>query len=202
MGVRVIGSDTGNSKRFQRITKPIESGDGTSSTVELGTTPGEHESHSTDNRIEPNTDGAIDPSSISADSGSGNASGDAPYGYTKFGRVRNRPVGSSPRGERTASTSKTTDSLASLVCMLHGVVSNIVKVDAFKISLEQSRELTAAALQVSELYDVPLPTEKVAAWMNLGAVAYKVYIVSDKKLSKIQIVSKAQEMPVHDFMVQ
>ena len=60
--------------------------------------------------------------------------------------------------------------------MLHGVVSNMTKLPSLKISLSESRELTAAAIEVSQLYDVPLPTEKVAAWMNLSAVAYKVYL--------------------------
>lgn len=86
--------------------------------------------------------------------------------------------------------------------MLHGVVSNIVKVPALKISLENSRELTAAGMQVAELYDVPLPTEKVAAWMNLGAVAYKVYIVSDKKKPVlIQREAEESQSVVPNFMM-
>lgn len=77
----------------------------------------------------------------------------------------------------------------------------MVKISALKISLEDSRELTAAAIEVSELYDVPLPTEKVAAWMNLGAVAYKVYIVSDKQKPFVVQPSPVTESPLPSFMV-
>lgn len=180
MGIRLIG-DSGNAAKRVRQPKTITFGGiGDVAPVQFRAVVGEHPTNPADNGQQPDDAGEVDSSTINPGDHSGSSdSGDTP-------RRRGRKRGSKNRGsgDSSASTSKTTDSLAGLVCMLHGVVSNMVKVPALKISMSESKELTAAAIEVSQLYDVPLPTEKVAAWMNLGAVAYKVYFVRDVASTK------------------
>lgn len=200
MGVRIIGDKGSVTIGVQQPERVISIGASDTPTIKLRPVIGEHESYSADNGIESDANGTVDPTRISSDSSGG---GDAPFGYTKSGRRRNRPVGSTSRGDRPADTSKTANSLATLVCLLHGTVSQIIKVPSLAISLDDSRALTAAGLEVAELYDVPLPTEKVAAWMNLGAVAYRVYIVSDKPSKRpVLVTDDSKPSPLPNFMVQ
>lgn len=196
MGVRAIGNKDNTGIRVSESERTISVRTIDAPPVEFRPIASEHQPDPTDNGSESDDAGTVDPTRIA--SSDGNSSGDsAPYGRTKSGRVRNRPVAGGNNSSKP--TSKTTDSLANLVCMLHGVVANIVKVPALKITEDQSQQLTKAVLEVTELYDVPLPTEKVAAWMNLGAVAYKVYIVSDKP-SKPFVVAQQQNAAVPNFM--
>lgn len=197
MGISVIGSE----KRIIIGVQPVSGGvkieGGEKPAVSYKPVGVEHPTDTADNGVKQDADGEAS-SFTPADTLSGSSGNDAPFGYTKSGRRRNRPTGGT-RGGAERNTSKTTDSLASLMCMLHSVVSNMVKIPALKITMEQSQELTKAVVDVTELYDVPLPTEKVAAWMNLGAVAYKVYFVSEKPKGKIKLVP-ADDGPMPSFM--
>jgi hypothetical protein len=203
VAINIIGNDSKNVRqRFQPVAGGVktEGGSDTSNKPTVARDEPTVDSAAVGNSgdVTPETPTSVNPGTISSNS----ASGDAPFGFTKSGRVRNRPVGSARRNDSPEVSSKTSKSLVNLVYMLHGVVSNIVKVPALKISLEASRELTNAALEVAELYDVPLPSEKVAALMNLGSVAYSVYIVGDKPKISIDGRIEKQEVsgPMPSFM--
>lgn len=199
MAIRPIGNKKRNPIGVVEPARTISVGAVQFTPVVQRTEPDDSKLDGSDNRRESNDDGAIDPTSVTTDSGGiGDTSGTS-------GKRRGRKPGSRNRtsGDRPASTTQTTNSLATLVCMLHGVAANMVKIPQLAISLDASRELTAAAIEVSQLYDVPLPTEKVAAWMNLGAVAYKVYIVGEKtKGGKVQSIRETPEPQVQEPVLQ
>lgn len=198
MGIKIIGGNpSGFGSRVQRGTGRVSIRTDDAPTVELRPITVEHVSDGPDNADEPNLDGqatSVDPTSISgADSGS----------VAGTGKRRGRKPGSRNKSSGNATSSdpsKTASSLATMICMLHGVAANIVKIPALAISLEDSKLLTQASLEVAQLYDVPLPTEKVAAWMNLGAVAYKVYFVSDKPKPFVVRTVEASDSIMPDFM--
>jgi hypothetical protein len=201
MGIRTIGDNGRAAIGIQQSKRTISVGTGNVTPVQYRPVASEHTVIAAGNIDGSDGDGqaaSFDPASYTGDSGGDSSSGDAPRTkrkYTKRGNNSERRA-----RESTANTSKTTNSLASLLCMMHGVVSNIVKVPALNISLDQSRELTTAILEVTEQYDVPLPTEKVAAWMNLSAVAYKVYIVGEKSKPVLVPRQRPEETDIPEFM--
>lgn len=112
--------------------------------------------------------GPIDPASLG-----GNASGsDAPFGYTPTGRRRNRPVGSTTRtgNKSTRSASRTTLSLESILFSAHLMASIFFKEEILACQEQEAKALAEAITAVTELYDVPLASEKTIAWTNLVMV--------------------------------
>lgn len=49
------------------------------------------------------------------------------------------------------------------------------KIDELQIDEEEAEKLAKAALRVSELYEIPLPSEKVLAWIGLANAMGRVY---------------------------
>ena len=113
--------------------------------------------------------------------------GEAPYGYTKTGRIRNRPVGSGTRGGGSSSAGtgrgkrqeKTaTNFIADSLVVLNEFVGHLLKTDAFDMDEDVSKDIAAALQEVGDLYDVPIIDHKTAAWGKLGIVLAKHYIPS------------------------
>lgn len=206
MGVRVIGDDKRIIVGVQPIAGRIEGEGGGESTLSFRPVTEQRIVDGTDNDGEPDVDGQAgftDPESIAgADSGS---SGDAPYGYTRTGRKRNRPVGSGSRGTSTRSTSKTTDSIASMLFVVHSVAGSMFKLPFLKIPKDGCKEIADAIVEVTELYDVPL-NEKTMAWANLAGVMAKVYVFDGKAENMPSIatifekVEKKQPSQMPSFM--
>ncbi len=125
-----------------------------------------------DQRDANGSDGVIDPASI------GSGESDAPYGYTKSGRRRNRPVGSgrnTSAGSKRKSASETSSSINSILFSMHMMAAAFLKVPELALTMEESENLSEAITRVSELYDIPLMDEKTMAWVNLAIVAGGIY---------------------------
>lgn len=117
-----------------------------------------------------NTDGFVDPGTADGDgTGAGVGDGDSGGGRKR----RGRKPGS--RNRSKASTSQTTDALASMLFTVHSFASKIFKAELLALDEEESKRLANAAVQVTQLYDIPLLDEKSRAWLNLGMVAADVY---------------------------
>lgn len=195
MGIRVIGVDLGVTGRIQQS----PSGDGvTEPTISFKPVGEQYVIDEPNNDGESNPDGTgefIDPASI--------ASGDSGSSSGGTGKRRGRKPGSrnkSGGGASRASTSKTTDSIAAMLFTIHSVASAIVKVPALKIPKAGCQELAAALMEVTELYEIPLLSEKGMAWANLAAVATKVYIFDGKATvvkgtDRVHIVSEPVVVP-------
>lgn len=204
MAIRVLGSPDSN---IGRVLKPKKR-DGESAQRVIGegseTDRIEHESDSADNSSEPNTDGQTEFVDIdSIDTGTDNNQ------RTYSGKRRGRKPGSSNRnssGKRSSSgTSKTTDSITSMLFVVHSVAGSLLKMPSIKISKESCNDLAEAIMQVTELYEIPLLDEKGMAWANLAATAVKVYIfngeatvIKDEKNQKVHVIS--DPIPIPDFM--
>lgn len=171
MGKRVIG-DTGNSKlpsgyRVIGTTADegsgnIESdGDGIHGSDVAGS---ESSVDSAVSATVSSSNGSVDPGSL----GDGTDTGSSK-------RRRGRPAGSKNGGTGRNKTSKTTDSLSSLLFSVHLMGSMFIKVPEMALSEEESKQLADAVTRVSELYDMPLMDDKTLAWVNLAMVASSVY---------------------------
>lgn len=113
----------------------------------------------------------VDPASLG---------GDAPFGYTKSGRRRNRPVGSATRGSGPGSTTRKTASETSvfvgdILYSVHEIAATFLKIEELELSEEESKALGEGIVRVTEQYDIPLPDAKTMAWINLAKVLGKVY---------------------------
>lgn len=206
MAIRVIGGKDGNPGRVFKST----AGDGES---EVGRTESgietdgiQHSVDATDNSGESDTNGEtefVDINSINT----GNSGSGGSYTGKRRGRKpgsRNNGTGSSSSGGRK-STSKTTDSIAAMLYTVHTVAGSLFKMNSIQITKASCNDLAEAMMEVSELYEIPLMSEKSLAWTNLAAVACKVYIfngaasvVKDDKNGKVHVISDPISIP--DFM--
>lgn len=184
MAVRTIGG-----KKYTGIQLPRNevgvSGEGVEeSGIDSDVTLEERGIDTADNGGEQSNGGFTNPEDIA---GAGDSdSGAAPYGYTKSGRRRNRPVGTGRRGKAASSGgSKTTDSVAAMLFTVHTVAASLLKMPVLKIDKESCSELAEAVMQVTELYEIPLLDEKGMAWLNLAGVAVRVYIYNGKGKSVV-----------------
>lgn len=142
-------------------------------------------------------DSTVDPSSLGG-------SGDAPFGYTKSGRRRNRPVGSGRRGGGDASgttrktASETSAFVGDILYSVHEIAATFLKVEELELSEDEAAALGAGIVRVTEQYDIPLPDAKTMAWINLAKVMGKVYAprIGAMKIRKAR--AKANKQPV-DF---
>lgn len=200
MGVRVIGAKSDTTIRIQQP----EAGDGTGS---VGNEPSlfkavgsERVIDPTDNTSESDANGTsdfTDPATLTGDSNSSSGG---------TGKRRGRKPGSrnkSSGGATRSNTTKTTDSVAAMLFTIHSVASAIIKVPALKLPKSGCQELAQAIMEVTELYEIPLLSEKGMAWANLAAVATKVYIFDGKATiikgsDRVHVVSDPVMMP--DFM--
>lgn len=202
MGVRIIGDKRSIVGGVQRPTRRISIADATGKPIVFAAVGSEHETDGDDSESQPDVDGSagfVDPASAASTGGNG----DSPFGYTKSGRRRNKPVGSSTRST-TRNTSKTTDSISAMLYTIHSVAGSLLKMPMLHITRSGSDELAQAILDVTELYDVPLLSEKGMAWANLAAVAAKVYVFSPAPKSESrsngpQDTAK-QPIPMPSFM--
>jgi hypothetical protein len=122
-------------------------------------------------------DGFVDPTSISTGTGSDR---DAPYGRTKSGRIRNRPVGSGTRRGSDGSTPRKTATevsgfVADILYSVHEIGATFLKIEELELSEDEASALGAGIVRVTEQYDVPLPDAKTMAWINLAKVMGKIY---------------------------
>jgi len=58
---------------------------------------------------------------------------------------------------------------------LHLFLAKSSKIEELKLSPDEAKELGDAVLRVTELYEIPIPSEKVMAWIMLGKTAADVY---------------------------
>lgn len=139
-------------------------------------------------------DGAVDPASISAtrDNNSG--------GNTPGKRGRGRPRKSGDSNQRKPSTTKTTNSLARILVGIHSMGAQMLA-PQLEISQDEANELSKAIQEVTELYDVPLPSAEIMAWVGLGGCLTKIYgprigsIILDKKTAKAKQPRSVQNTP-------
>ncbi len=203
MGINIIGGERINPLRIQFAEKRDADGARSEPVRKVAPVGEQHTANLSDNDGESDSNGQaefVDPGTL--DSG---GSGDAPFGYTKSGRVRNRPVGSATRGTGNRSTSKTTDSIASMLFTVHSIAASMLKLPSLRIPKEGAAELAAAIVEVTELYEVDLLSDKQRAWGNLAIVASKVYFFNDYKGPAVVVTIDAREetaaQPLPDFMV-
>ncbi len=148
-----------------------------------------------DERGANSADSAVDPASIPT------AGDDAPYGYTKSGRRRNRPIGSNRTGAGKSgrkSASETSSSLNSILFSVHLMGASFLKVPELTLTNEESEALCEAIMRVTELYDIPLVDEKTMAWVNLAMVAGGIYAprfiaakINKSKQGNLQVINNA-----------
>jgi hypothetical protein len=110
----------------------------------------------------------IDPSTAySGDPGTG--TGTDPDSSTGTGRRR-------AYTKRTRKTdSETTKTLATLLYTIHLFGSSMVGAEELALTEDESSKLAEAMTKVSQLYDVPLMSEKTAAWIGLAFAAGSIY---------------------------
>jgi hypothetical protein len=81
----------------------------------------------------------------------------------------------------------------------------MLKLPSLRIPKEGAAELAAAIVEVTELYEVDLLSDKQRAWGNLAIVASKVYFFNDYKGPAVVVTIDAREetaaQPLPDFMV-
>jgi hypothetical protein len=193
MGIRIIG-DTHNIGVRLQPSRIVVSGD------ERKPAPGgdpdgsEHSVDGSDNRDEPISSvaaGFVDTATLGANSNSGSP-GDAPFGYTKSGRRRNRPVGGTRSANSSRDSTQATDDIAKYLASGHLLVSKLLHMPQFMLSTEEAETLAAATTRVTQLYDMGIGTEEQRAWINLAMVAGAIYIpkVFSGKAEPIRVVNR------------
>lgn len=108
----------------------------------------------------------VNPSTAAAGTDNGNPTGK---------RGRGRPRGSGKGSGKRANTSQTTHDLTGLLVSLHYIAAKSLKIHQLEIDEQEGRQLSAAVTRVTELYDVPIPSEKVMAWVMLAKTLGDVY---------------------------
>lgn len=112
----------------------------------------------------------IDPGDFGDTAGDGSDSGDTPR------KRRGRPAGSKNRGSSSNSRpSKTTSNLDSILYSVHTMGAMFLKIPELMINEEESKQLAEAINKVTELYDIPILSDKSMAWMGLAMAAGSIY---------------------------
>lgn len=186
MGIRVIGDNRNSTVRIQPSGGGIQVEGGEQPAVTFAPVGEQFGVDTTDHGQQPDVDGTVDPSSVTADSGSGGSS---------TAKRRGRKPGS--RNKRTAtasSSSQTSHSLNKLLYSVHLMGASLLKMPQLELSKEESENLTTAINEVTEYYDVSLGSPEQQAWINLAMVAGGIYIpkVFGGKQRGIQVVKPAQ----------
>lgn len=150
---------------FVRVGSPASAEERVSDSDDNGTGNEEHGSTRT-----------VDPLTLGDTNNSGGDDGNGGRGYHADGRPRKRRANGDTRKRDTSrKTTASSDSIASLLFSVHLMGSAILKIPEFAITDEESVKLGAAVYRVTQLYDMPIPEEKVMAWIALGIVAAEVY---------------------------
>lgn len=205
MGVRIIGSESGPTRRIQPATAGVSDAASSVAGIKFKVIGEQHTVAEPDNSEQSDDDGETEFTNPDSIAGSGSGSS----GDTSSGKRRGRKPGSRNKrsgGESSRNTSKTTDSIAAMLFTTHTVAAAVLKLPMLKIPKEGCSELAAAILEVTELYEVPLLSEKSLAWLNLASVATRVYIFDGKAIGP-QLVKEATQQrqhstPLPDFMVK
>jgi hypothetical protein len=117
------------------------------------------------------SDSIIEPTSITGSGGSdGNPNGNGDPGSSP--RRRGRPAGSK---SRTASAPIAVDKFGQLVGLAHFIASKITAVPEIELAENEAQELGGAVLDVLRVHGISGPSEDVAAYLALAAIAGKVY---------------------------
>ncbi|MGH7954350.1 MAG: hypothetical protein ACREOZ_00140, partial [Gloeomargaritales cyanobacterium] len=128
----------------------------------------------TDNGCESDADGAVgytNPATLDSSSASGGRSERTPTG-----RIKRKYGSRKPRGTASRETSKTTDSINSILFSGHQMLASLLSMPRLRITKEDSAKLTDAIIKVTEFYDMSIGTEEQRAWFNLAMVAGGVYL--------------------------
>jgi hypothetical protein len=88
-------------------------------------------------------------------------------------RKRGRPAGSGKSS--SAKRSETSRSLDSILFSVHMMGAMWMKIPELMLSEDESKMLANAVNKVTELYDIPILSEKSQAWMGLAIAAGTVY---------------------------
>lgn len=126
----------------------------------------------------------VDPASAGDNSSAGTGT------YT--GKRRGRKPGS--KNKSRASATQATADISGILFTAHLFMAKLAKSDVLEITKEESEELGAAITRVSQLYEVPLLSEKHMAWLNLAMVSGNIYgtrlmvLSMNKKQSKNNVV--------------
>lgn len=109
--------------------------------------------------------GVINPATVAGGSDTG----------TGTGKRRGRKPGSKNGSTSRSAQSKTTETLGKLLYSLHMMGAGFLNIQELALDREESAELAAAVKEVTDLYEIPLMSEKAYAWVNLGTTMAKVY---------------------------
>ena len=90
-------------------------------------------------------------------------------------KPRGRPAGARNGEGKRATPSKTTQDLTGLLIVLHLGLSKSLKAEELELDEKEAKSLSDSILRLTELYDIPLPSEKVMAWIMLGKTAGTIY---------------------------
>lgn len=110
----------------------------------------------------------IDPAGAASGNGARTDSGDGTR------RKRGRPRGSS-NGSAPNKRSETSRNLDSILFSIHTMGAIALKTPELMITEDESKQLASAINRVTELYDIPILSEKSMAWMGLAMAAGTVY---------------------------
>ena len=145
---------------------------------------------------DPDDDGAIDPANLAAAAGS-----DSDSSSGTGTRRRGRPRGSKNGRKAKGGTSQTTDSLTGLLFAANNMLAAFVHVPEFDIDKEEARILAEATQTLTELYEMPIMSEKTAAWVKFGMAINQVYgprvVAVIAKPKKPRIVSMPPRVESH-----
>lgn len=202
MAIRIIGNQKDSGIRIDRTPQGVPDEGRSKLPVGFEAVGDQHVTNITDIGDEQGIDGEAtftDPATLT---GTSDNSGSGSGGGKRRGRKPGTKNRASTGGSRL--TSKTTDSIAAMLFTVHSVAASIIKIPALKIPKSGCKELADAIMEVTELYEIPLLSEKGMAWANLAAVATKVYIFDGKATvvreeERVRVVSDVLVMP--DFMV-
>jgi hypothetical protein len=111
--------------------------------------------------------GVVDPASLG-----GNPSGDASGNGGR--KRRGRKPGSGNRAGKT-SASETTNSIADVLSGLHAGMAYFLNIPELNLDDSESKKLSKAVTRVTELYEIPLPDEKIQAWVMLAVTCSGIY---------------------------
>lgn len=199
MGVRIIGDTRNTTGRVQQPTRRIQIADADGKPIELRPVIEQHPIDGDDSIEQHSTNGEgdyVDPAVAAGSSGDS-----APFGYTKSGRKRNRPVGGSTRQSR--STSKTTDSIAAMLYTLNGAAGMLLKMPRLKIPRSGCEELASRIVDLTEYYGNAFGvSDEILLWSSLGMSIAKVYIFDEPETPKQQgpQVTPKAPIPMPSFM--
>jgi hypothetical protein len=108
-------------------------------------------------------------------------------------KKRGRKSGSNSTGR--ASKSETADSLNALLYSLHKMGASFLHIPEMELSEEESQGLAKAIARVTDLYELPIVSEKAMAWIGLACECGKIYgprIAAHSINAKKAKVAKAQ----------